>query len=510
VVTKKDFFEIFVNQVASNDPVAVVKAKFKKSKRNESAKREKSARPRPWSRKADTPAPKPKETPENSPSIQQNIDFLSVIPFLKSFPVAKIFKEKSKHIKTCIYPNKKIITTDTNASKYIYIVKSGSMSVMIKVSENEKNKENVFGMDPMAQKLWSNRTNDEANNDGYFVKQPFMEDLHMEILNEGEKLKEKSESERLQELETKMKYNQLMKFLNDTKNVEAESAREVNDGQLTAQQHLKMLNERNQFIKNSNGKLNYEYVANRIKEMDETYKTLKKSRFPKVEKSQTKTKLKKKTSFHLPHLETSLNDIQPGEYLNSLKRNRYVIKNDRNEWSDTASSSFNNNKHSLSLPVLANKNQNLKNQSLISILSNGSKSKPKYEKEFDSPSMDFDSSINNSSMLMTISSKTEYKPMENLLLIQKLEAGAHFGVQDILFDSQPPMNLVSHGCELILIPKDLFVEYSSLDYLKYLRKMEAPLPKYDEIQYQYESHLNWKGFTKNALLRSLERQSNKV
>jgi len=129
VVTKKDFYEIFVNQVASNDPVAIVKAKFKKFK---SAKREKTPRPRPWSRKPDLPPPEPKEIQQNSPSIQQNIDFLSELPFLKTFPIAKIFKEKSKHIKTCIYPNKKIICADTNASKYMYIVKSGSMSVMIK------------------------------------------------------------------------------------------------------------------------------------------------------------------------------------------------------------------------------------------------------------------------------------------------------------------------------------------------------------------------------------------
>ena len=132
----------------------------------------------------------------------------------------------------------------------------------------------------------------------------------------------------LRKLETKMKYNQLMKFLNDTKNVEAESAREVNDGQLTAQEHLKMLNERNQFIKNSNGTLNYEYVANRIKEMDETFKKLKKSRIhlPKITKSPVKTKPKKKTSFHLPHLEASLNTKEPGDYLNSLKISDKITK----------------------------------------------------------------------------------------------------------------------------------------------------------------------------------------
>ena len=377
------------------------------------------------------------------------------------------------------------------------------------MTEREKIKGEIPGTDGTTKSLWSNRTTDDANDTGYFVKQPFMEDLHTEILNEGEKLKEKSESERLQELETKMKYNQLMKFLNDTKNVEAESAREVNDGQLTAEEHLNMLNERNQFIKNSNGTLNYEYVANRIKEMDETYKALKKSRIhlPIIQtKSPIKTKSKKKTSFHLPHLETSLNAKEPGDYLNSLKRNRFAIKNNRNEWSEDVS--LNDEKHNF--PSKAKENLSIKNQSLVSILSNGSKSKIKNEKELDSSSIDFESSINNSSMLMAFSSKTEYKPMESLLLIQKLEAGAHFGIQDVLFDSQPPMNLVSNGCELILIPKDLFVEYSSVDYLKYLRKMEPPLPKYEEIQYQYESHLNWKQFTKNNLLHSLERHSNRV
>ncbi len=74
-----------------------------------------------------------------------------------------------------------------------------------------------------------------------------------------------------------------------------------------------------------------------------------------------------------------------------------------------------------------------------------------------------------------------------------------FGLQDILFDSQPSMQVISNGCECILIPKELFIQNSRLDYLKHLRKTISPYPKLTEIQMSYLKQLEWKNVTKEYL-----------
>ena len=182
------------------------------------------------------------------------------------------------------------------------------MSVLTKVSDSKKPACNTIAANCNTSAV---KTSEQGNEASYFVSNELMEEHHTEILTEGEKLIEKSEIERFHELDVKMKYNKLMKFLNDMKNVEAESTREVNDGVLSNEEHLTLLNERNRFVKNSNGTLNYEYVENRIKEMDDTYKRLKKAKnpsLPKINKSKQgpiPAKPKKQTSFVLPSLERS-------------------------------------------------------------------------------------------------------------------------------------------------------------------------------------------------------------
>jgi len=74
-----------------------------------------------------------------------------------------------------------------------------------------------------------------------------------------------------------------------------------------------------------------------------------------------------------------------------------------------------------------------------------------------------------------------------------------FGLQDILFDSQPSMQLISNGCECILIQKEFFIQNSSVEYLKHLRKTVSPYPKLEEIQMSYLKQLEWKNITKGYL-----------
>lgn len=73
--------------------------------------------------------------------------------------------------------------------------------------------------------------------------------------------------------------------------------------------------------------------------------------------------------------------------------------------------------------------------------------------------------------------------------------GETFGFQDILFDNQPSMQLISNGCECILISKEFFIENSTIDYFKTLRKMISPFPELKDLEINYIKHMHWKRFS---------------
>ena len=86
------------------------------------------------------------------------------------------------------------------------------------------------------------------------------------------------------------------------------------------------------------------------------------------------------------------------------------------------------------------------------------------------------------------------------LLMQKLYKGEVFGLHPILFDSQPPMELVSDGCECVLILKEFFIGNSSLDYLKQLYETLLPLPNISYLKACYESNLQTSKTTEKPFL----------
>ena len=92
---------------------------------------------------------------------------------------------------------------------------------------------------------------------------------------------------------------------------------------------------------------------------------------------------------------------------------------------------------------------------------------------------------------------------QKFLKIQNVYPGESFGLQDILFDSQPNMQLISNGCECILILKEFFIQSSSVDYLKRLRRVIYPFPELKEIEANYAKHVKWKKFTDKVLNTTL-------
>jgi len=92
---------------------------------------------------------------------------------------------------------------------------------------------------------------------------------------------------------------------------------------------------------------------------------------------------------------------------------------------------------------------------------------------------------------------------QKFLKIQSVYPGETFGFEDILFDSQPNMQLISNGCECILIQKDFFIQNSTTEYLKKLRRVIYPFPELKEIEANYAKHVKWKKYTNNVLNKTL-------
>ena len=68
----------------------------------------------------------------NSERSTDNIDFLRSLDLFKDWPLC-LFEENFQSIKGCFYKRNQIMTHDSSISKYLYIVKSGYMSVWTKL-----------------------------------------------------------------------------------------------------------------------------------------------------------------------------------------------------------------------------------------------------------------------------------------------------------------------------------------------------------------------------------------
>ncbi len=62
---------------------------------------------------------------------------------------------------------------------------------------------------------------------------------------------------------------------------------------------------------------------------------------------------------------------------------------------------------------------------------------------------------------------------------------------------------------MILISKDFFIQNSSFDYLRDLRKLIAPYPDNEIIESEYLKYLKWKLKTEKILSTTLEESTNK-
>ncbi|XP_045167047.1 uncharacterized protein LOC123530343 [Mercenaria mercenaria] len=110
-----------------------------------------------------------------------------------------------------------------------------------------------------------------------------------------------------------------------------------------------------------------------------------------------------------------------------------------------------------------------------------------------------------------LSIKPEAKPV--FVEANILTKGQVFGLADMLFENQPHFSLVSNGAECIMIEKKFFLEHASQRLMVALRESTFPYPSEENLQANLETQMRWnlhKNKTINNLLREIKiRKSDK-
>ncbi|XP_071815114.1 uncharacterized protein [Apostichopus japonicus] len=80
------------------------------------------------------------------------------------------------------------------------------------------------------------------------------------------------------------------------------------------------------------------------------------------------------------------------------------------------------------------------------------------------------------------------------VVVQILEKGDVFGLQDIVYSEQPNLSLVSNGAECVMIRKQFYLDEAKEETLRILRKEVIPYPSKGEMQEYLQQQLDWDAF----------------
>ncbi|KAJ8037576.1 hypothetical protein HOLleu_18422 [Holothuria leucospilota] len=105
--------------------------------------------------------------------------------------------------------------------------------------------------------------------------------------------------------------------------------------------------------------------------------------------------------------------------------------------------------------------------------------------------------------------QTEEDPV--YAVVQVLQKGDVFGLQDIVYSDQPNLSLISNGAECIMVRKHFYLEYAKEDTLRVLRKETIPYPSQEELQDYLQQKLDWDAYRHMTLSATVyEARSSKV
>ncbi|XP_076461039.1 uncharacterized protein LOC143293722 [Babylonia areolata] len=85
--------------------------------------------------------------------------------------------------------------------------------------------------------------------------------------------------------------------------------------------------------------------------------------------------------------------------------------------------------------------------------------------------------------------EVDLNPM--FVLVQVLEKGQYFGVSQLVYPDQPSLSLVSNGAEVVILSKKLFLDHASEACIRHIRRTECPFPAEDTLQNNLQDYVNW-------------------
>ncbi|PVD38550.1 hypothetical protein C0Q70_01166 [Pomacea canaliculata] len=77
------------------------------------------------------------------------------------------------------------------------------------------------------------------------------------------------------------------------------------------------------------------------------------------------------------------------------------------------------------------------------------------------------------------------------ILVQVLERGQYFGLSQVVYPDQPSVCLVSNGAECVVLSKRFFLDHASDTCVRQAKQSECPYPSEDMLQSQLQDYVNW-------------------
>ncbi|XP_062567473.1 uncharacterized protein LOC134229716 isoform X2 [Saccostrea cucullata] len=91
------------------------------------------------------------------------------------------------------------------------------------------------------------------------------------------------------------------------------------------------------------------------------------------------------------------------------------------------------------------------------------------------------------------------------IVVQVLEKGQYFGVANMIYQDQPSMSVISNGAECIMISKKFFMEKKTDATMRSIYQSESPFPNDETLQRQLQGYVNWQSHRKRIYDRIVGR-----
>ena len=458
------------------------------------------------------------------PGELSNIHFLKKLKFLNGWSFDTLVKNPTQLLFS-YFPRGQVLVRHGNSSKYIYIVKKGTISVWIKITrpKNKFNDQNTvrkylsvrksdfeeFSDEPKhaAVKAAAHKHADIAivsklgSATSYFISDDYLKDQHHEaigIKHHDKKVahhkKHHHQHQHLskEQLESKSRMHYLTEYIAMIKGshgnaieVKVTKGDKIMPGVLDKRDKLKILDtqsEKEQTFNEDNlsdiletHSLTSQQNNEELRNVDDA-KTFTKGllHLPNI----TVEKVQKRKSIN--SLTGSLNSRRGSMYIAKLpaiakpfmnRRSYEIPKNQFKTTIELMEASEANDDDDLAFKVK-------KNQTLLPVFQSSTPFANLPAEDYDLPPLE-----ENDEYI------TEY------IQVQILESGSQFGLAEILFESQPDMTLISNGCDCILLSKELFIQNATTTYIRELRKQIIPYPTFNEILRSYNESTSWKQYS---------------